>query len=287
MRMKRRVLLAGLAAAPFGARAAGRVNIVAAENMYGDIAGQIGGDFAAVTSILNNPNQDPHLFAASPSVARNLAAAQIVILNGAFYDPWMAGLLAAQPTPGRIVISIAALLGRKPGDNPHLWYDPRAIPLLTGQLITALVQLDPANATEYRENGTKLLASLAPIHARIAAMRTKLAGTKVTATEPVYGLMAQALGLDMLNLPFQIAVMNGTEPAPSDVAAFEGDLKNRIVKALFYNSQVTDDLTSNLLALARQAGVPVVGVTETEPAGLNYQAWLNNGLDNVDQALLA
>jgi zinc/manganese transport system substrate-binding protein len=287
MRLQRRVLLAGLAVLPWRAQAAGRVNIVAAENMYGDIAGQIGGNFAAVTSILNNPNQDPHLFAASPSVARNLAAAQIVILNGADYDPWMAGLLAAQPTPGRIVISVADLLGRKPGDNPHLWYDSAAAPLLTAQLVAALVKLDPANATAYRANGTKLLASLAPIHARIAAMRRKIAGTKVTATEPVYGLMAQALGLDMLNLPFQIAVMNGTEPAPSDVAAFEGDLQKRVVKALFYNSQVTDDLTSNLLTLAHQAGVPVVGVTETEPAGLNYQAWLNNGLDNVDQALLA
>ncbi len=287
MRINRRALLAGLAVAPFGAQAAARINIVAAENMYGDIAGQIGGKYTAVSSILNNPNQDPHLFAASPSVARNLAAAQIVILNGADYDPWMAALLAAQPTPGRIVISIADLLGRKPGDNPHLWYDPQAIPLLTGALVAALVQLDPANATAYRANGTNLLASLAPIHARIAAMRAKLAGTKVTATEPVYGLMAQALGLDMLNLPFQIAVMNGTEPAPSDVASFEGDLKDRVVKALFYNSQVTDDLTSNLLTLARQAGVPVLGVTETEPSGLTYQAWLNNGLDNVDQALLA
>jgi zinc/manganese transport system substrate-binding protein len=286
MRLKRRVLLAGVAAAPFGARAAGRISIVAAENMYGDIAGQIGGAFCAVTSILNNPNQDPHLFAASPSVARHLAGAQIVIINGADYDPWMAGLLAAQPAPGRIVISVADLLGRKPGDNPHLWYDQQAAPLLTARLVKALVQLDPANATGYRENGTKFLASLAPIHARIAAMRRKIAGTKVTATEPVYGLMAQALGLDMLNLPFQIAVMNGTEPAPSDVARFEGDLKNRVVKALFYNSQVTDDLTSNLLALAHQAGVPVVGVTETEPAGLTYQAWLNDGLDNVDKALL-
>ena len=56
---------------------------------------QIAGSGASVTSILSNPDQDPHLFEASPSVARQLSAAAIVVYNGADYDPWMAKLLAA------------------------------------------------------------------------------------------------------------------------------------------------------------------------------------------------
>ncbi len=267
------------------APAAGKVNIVAAENMYGDIAQQIGGGLVQVSSILNNPNEDPHLFSASPSVARGLAGADIVIVNGADYDPWMAALLSATRAPNRVVITVADLLGRKPGDNPHLWYDPAAIPRLTTRLVAALAAKDPANAAVYQRNGAALLAALAPIHMRMAAMRAKYAGTPVTATEPVFGLMAQALGLVMRNQRFQIAVMNGTEPAPQDVGAFEDDLRRKTVRALFYNAQVTDDLTSTLLALAKQSGVPVVGVTETEPAGLNYQQWMTSGLDGVDKAL--
>ncbi len=287
MNILRRGMLAGLAGVMLAlrARAGSVLRIVAAENMYGDIAGQIGGGLVSVTSILNNPNEDPHLFSASPSVARDLAGADIVIVNGADYDPWMGPLLAASDAPGRVVITIAELLGRKPGDNPHLWYDPQAAPDLTGQLVVALAAKDAANAAVYKQNGDKLLASLAPIHARMAAIREKYAGVPVTATEPVFGLMAQALGLVMRNQRFQMAVMNGTEPAPSDVAAFEDDLRLRRVRALFYNSQVTDDLTTTLLALAKQSGVPVVGVTETEPAGLDYQAWMNSGLDGVDKAL--
>jgi zinc/manganese transport system substrate-binding protein len=119
----------------------------------------------------------------------------------------------------------------------------------------------------------------------MAALHAKFAGTPVTATEPVFGLMAAALGLDMRNERFQIAVMNGTEPSPADVAAFEDDLTGKHVKILFYNSQVTDDLTANLLAIAHGSGVPVVGVTETEPAGMNYQAWMRYGLNAVEQAL--
>lgn len=285
--MQRRSLLAGIMAAGFAraGQAAAPLNIVAAENMYGDIAGQLGGGRVFVTSILNNPNEDPHLFSASPSVARALAGADIVIVNGADYDPWMGPLLAASSAPGRIVISIADLLGRHPGDNPHLWYDPDAIPDLTPALTAALVQKDPAHKAAYEANATKLLASLAPIHARMAAMHTKYAGTNVTATEPVFDLMANAIGLDVLNMPFQIAVMNGTEPSPRDVGTFEDDLKNHTVRAMFYNAQVTDDLTTTLLGIAQAAGVPVVGVTETEPAGLTYQQWMNSGLDGVDKAL--
>ncbi|HQT39898.1 MAG TPA: zinc ABC transporter substrate-binding protein [Acidocella sp.] len=287
MKLSRRTVFIATAALamPLLSRAATPIRIVAAENMYGDIAAQLGGPLVSVTSILNNPNQDPHLFSATPSVARALAAADIVIVNGADYDPWMAGLLAAQPTPNRVVITVAQLLGRKPGDNPHLWYDPAAMPALAQALTRALIAKDPANTSTYQQNATRLFDSLAPIRARIATLRAKFSGTKVTATEPVFGLMAAALGLEMRNQNFQRAVMNGTEPAPSDVAAFESDLRSKSVKIMFYNSQVTDDLTTTLLGLAHQSGVAVVGVTETEPAGTSYQGWMSNGLDAVDEAL--
>lgn len=284
---RRALLCLSAALLPGRAGAAAGLRIVAAENMYGDLASQIGGGFVSVRSILNNPNQDPHLFAASPAVAIALADADIVVVNGADYDPWMAGLLAAEPSRGRVVITVADLLGRKPGDNPHFWYDPKTAPLLGRFLAQLLARRDPAHAAAYARNADALLASLKPISARIAAMRAEFAGTPVTATEPVYGLMAAALGLTMRNSVFQTAVMNGTEPGPAEVAAFEDDLRRREVRVLFYNSQVTDDLTRGLLALARQSGVPVIGVTETEPAGMRYQAWMNAGLNAVERALRA
>jgi zinc/manganese transport system substrate-binding protein len=208
-----------------------------------------------------------------------------VIVNGADYDPWMGKLLAASTAPGRVVMDVAVLLGRKPGDNPHLWYDPAAAPALAARLVAALGAKDAANAPVYERNGAGLLDALAPVYARVAALRGKYAGTPVTATEPVFGLMAQALGLVMRNQGFQLAVMNGTEPAPMEVAAFEDDLHARRVRALFYNAQVSDDLTTSLLALARRSGVAVVGVSETEPGGMDYQAWMASGLDAVDKAL--
>jgi zinc/manganese transport system substrate-binding protein len=261
------------------------VKIVAAENFYGDMARQIAGPEASVSSILTNPNQDPHDFEASPSTARLVADANLVIYNGADYDPWIEALLKASKSPDRRMIVAAELMNRKSGDNPHLWYDPATMPRVAQALAGELERADPGHAADYENRLKAYLASLRPLTDKIAELRQRYGAIDVTATEPVFGYMAQALGFKMRNGSFQISVMNGTEPSASDVAAFEDDLKNRKVRILFYNSQVTDDLTSRLQKLARDSKVPVAGVSETEPAGSNFQDWMLNQLVALDKAL--
>ena len=236
-----------LAAAPFlsagNALAAERIAVVAAENFYGDVARQIGGDHVAVTSILSNPDEDPHLFETSPSTARAVADAGIVIYNGAGYDPWMDKLVSASSAPSRTAIVAAALTGRKSGDNPHLWYDPATLPAVAKALAGELVWRDPSNAADYKANLATFTLSMEKIGKEIANVRKTYGGTEVTATEPVFGYMAEALGFRMLNEKFQTAVMNDAEPTPKQVIAFEKSLKDGSAKILFYNSQVTDQAT--------------------------------------------
>ena len=261
------------------------VPVVAAENFYGDIAQQIGGPGVKVTSVLSNPDQDPHLFEASPSVARGISVARIVIYNGIDYDPWMEKLLGAARSSDRKTVVVADLLGKKPGDNPHIWYDPATMLALAQALADSLATADPAHGAGYQQRLTVFQASMQPIQAKIAAMRTRLAGTPVTATEPVFGAMFAALGLEVRNQSFQLSVMNDTEPSASDIAAFENDLKTRKVKLLVYNSQASNPVAARMEKLARASGVPVVGATETEPAGKGYQAWMLGELDAIDRAL--
>lgn len=281
------LLLAAIVAfaAPVAAWAAGPIRVVAAENFYGDIASQIGGDTVAVTSILSNPDQDPHLFEASPSTARALARAQIAIASGAGYDPWMHALLAATHSRGRVEILVAGLVGRVPGDNPHIWYDPKTMPALARHLAATLEHLDPAHAEADRARLAAFLASVKPVEAKIAALRRRLAGTEVAATEPVFGYMLDALGMVSLEPGFQQAVMNATEPSARDVAGFEHDLRTHRAKLLIYNAQASDEIATRMKRLAEAAGVPVVGVTETEPPGTNWQQWMLATLGAVDQAL--
>jgi len=263
-----------------------QIAVVAAENFYGDIASQIGGDRINVVSIMSNPDQDPHLFETTPGIVRQLTNAQIVILNGANYDPWMDKLLAAAPRPERTVINAAQLTGRKAGDNPHLWYDPATMPAVATALADAFTRADHAHAPDYAARLKATLASLERIAQRVAQLKAKHSGTVVTATEPVFGLMTDAVGLSMRNQRFQLAMMNDTEPSARDVAAFENDLRERKVRVLIYNSQVSEKLTKRLRDIAVKAKVSVVGVTETMPANTNFQDWVLGELDVLDKALI-
>ncbi|MDL2410275.1 zinc ABC transporter substrate-binding protein [Rhizobium calliandrae] len=267
------------------AQATDPITIVAAENFYGDVAQQIAGPEVTVSSILSNPDQDPHEFEASPSVARGLSAASLVVYNGADYDPWMSDLIGALPRPERKTIVVADLIGKKTGDNPHIWYDPQTMPAFAKALAEQLSALDPAHAADYQQRLATFEKSLEPIHAKIASLKTRLAGVPVTATEPVFGYTLEALGTEVRNQAFQLAVMNGTEPSASDVAAFQDDLKNHKVKVLIYNSQASDPLADRMLSLAKEAQVPVVGATETEPPGTKFQDWVMGELDAIGKAV--
>jgi len=269
-----------------GAPAAdGRALVVAAENFYGDVAAQIGGDRVSVASIISNPDQDPHLFETSPSVVREIAAAQIVIYNGADYDPWMEKLLRVTPKSGRVAINVAGLMQKKPGDNPHLWYDPATMPAVAQALAAAFSTVDSGHAGDYGRRLSQFVASLQPLHDKIAEIRGRFAGVPVTATEPVFGYMAEALHLTVRNQRFQLAIMNNTEPGTAELAAFERDLKMHKVRALFFNKQASDNLVQRLVSLARAAHIPVVGVTETSPPGQSYQDWMLHELDQTESAL--
>ena len=261
------------------------IPIVAAENFYGEAAAAIGGQRVAVTSVIAQPGTDPHDYEPTPSVARSVADADIVILNGADYDPWMERLVAASANDSRKVIDVAALVGHSPGDNPHVWYDPKAMPALANAVTDALVSIDPDGKVDYEQRRDAFLASIAPIRARVEALRVRFAGTPVTATEPVFGYMAEALGLKMQNEAFQTAIMNETEPSAAALASMETDIKKGRVKVIFYNSQVEDPLTQHLSEVAKSAGVPVVGVTETQPGGKTFAEWMLGQLDATAKAL--
>ncbi len=269
---------------PCCARAAPPLRVVAAENFYGDIARQIGGNDVAVTSILANPDQDPHLFEVSPSVARAVSDASLIIENGIDYDPWMDRLIEAARVPANHVVIVGALTGHLPGDNPHIWYDLATMPALARALQAIFAAADPAHAAGYAQRLTRFEATMPLLRGRIAELRQKLNGARVTATEPVFGYMLAALGLQSLNQRFQLAVMNETEASASDVAVFEDDLRHHRVCMLIVNRQASNAVADRMKSIALDAGVPVVAASEIEPRGSAYQPWMLSELDALDKA---
>jgi zinc/manganese transport system substrate-binding protein len=278
-------LLTAIGALTSARAADAEIVVVAAENFYGDVAKQIGGERVAVVSIISNPEQDPHLFEISPSVIRQIEASQIVVYNGLGYDAWMERLLTAVPQTKLRVITVGALMGKKSGDNPHLWYDPATMPAVAQALADALAAIDPSHKANYMERLQSFRVSCRPLADKIATIRSKYAGVSVTASEPVFVYMVEALHMTMLNQRFQLAIMNDTEPSARDVAAFQRDLQTRKVRVFFYNKQASSNVVQYLIEVARASSVPVVGVTETAPPGMSYQDWMLMQLDETEKAL--
>jgi zinc/manganese transport system substrate-binding protein len=203
-----------------GAAASGKVRVVAAENFYGDIAQQIGGRYVSVTSILNDPNADPHLFEPGTTTGAQVADAKLVIENGLGYDAWMDRLIAATPNQDREVVNVAEVLGVSGADaNPHLWYDVPRLPQIARAITRALTAADPAHADEYSTQGASFVASLSPLDGAVASIKASFAGEPVAYTEPVPGYLLAAAGLVVKTpMAFARAIEEGNDPTPQAVA---------------------------------------------------------------------
>ena len=267
----------------------GHVDIVAAENFWGSIAAQLGGSKVAVTSIVSDPNADPHDYQSSTSNARAFATANYVILNGAGYDSWAQALLSANPESGRTVLSVADLLGKKEGDNPHFWYSPTYVGQVADRITSDLGSLDPSDAAYFQMQRSSFEEALRPYHDRIAAIKTQFAGRRIAATESIVVYLCDALGLNLISPPeFMKAVAEGNDPPTDTVSEFQRQLQSKQATVLVFNEQTATDVTTNVKKLATQQGVPVVGVTETiQPSDATFEAWMVGELNDIQNALNA
>ncbi len=266
----------------------GVINAIGAENEYANVLAQIGGRYTHVSSVLNNPNTDPHTFESSPSVAAEVSAAQLIVQNGVGYDTFMNKIESASPNPARKVIVVQSLLGLPDSTpNPHLWYDPRTAPAAAKAMADDLSDLQPAHAAYFQANLDKFDDSLTPWLDAIAAFKAKYGGTPVATTEPVADYLLEAMGtVNKTPFPFQADIMNGVDPAPQDVTLENGFFTNHTVKVFCYNQQVVDALTTSIRLGAVKAGVPVVGVYETMPTpGYDYQSWMLAEVNAIEKAV--
>jgi zinc/manganese transport system substrate-binding protein len=263
------------------------LDVVASTNVYGDITAQIGGVHVGVTSVLSDPNADPHLF--EPGTRNGLAVAQakVVIQNGGGYDDFMGRLESASPSSGRIVVTIADALGVHGRDaNPHLWYDVPRLPRIAGAIAAGLEEADPKHAEAYRAGLDRFVKSLRPLEEDVRRIRTRYAGRPIAYTEPVPGYLVAALGLrNLAPASFTRAIQNGSEPPAEAVASMNALIASHRVDVLLYNSQAVSPITALVRTAAQQAGIPVVGVTETLPPHLTFQQWQLAQVRSLQRAL--
>jgi len=269
-----------------GNSGAGSTKIVAAENFYGDIAGQLGGSRVSVTSILSDPNIDPHEYESNVADGIAIANANIVIENGLEYDTWIDKLISASPNASRTVITAGDIAPDPLPDNPHIWYGIDNIPTIARAITDALEKNDPADAAYFEGNLTTFDNSLAPLTAKLAEIKANYDGMPVGLTETIYLYQTQPMGLDVLTpFNFEKAVAEGNDPSAQDVAATDNEVSQKKIKILIYNSQTVTPIMTNLQNAAEAKGIPVVPVSETMPPNVNYQTWMMDEMNAVEAGL--
>jgi zinc/manganese transport system substrate-binding protein len=280
-------VLAACGAPPAGANTGKTLQVIAGENFWGSIATQLGGSHVSVTSIVTNPATDPHDYESSAVDARAFATADYVILNGAGYDDWGQKLLSGNPSQNRKVFTVADLLGKKAGDNPHLWYNPDWVEKVADRITADYQSLDAADASYFSQRREALRTAFTPYHDAIAHIRSSFSGVPVGSTESIFVYMAQSLGVNLISPPeFMTAISEGNDPPAQTVAEFQDQIRSHRIKVLIYNAQTSTPITENLKQLATKNGIPVVGISETvEPTTASFQDWQTKQLNELQAAL--
>jgi len=279
----------GVGAAPStGGRS--RLQVVAAENFWGSIAAQLGGDEAQVHSIIVNPDTDPHSYEPTPGDARTLAGAQLAIVNGVGYDNWATKLLEADSQSGQVLLNVGDLLGLKQGENPHRWYFPADVLRVTAAITADYERLDPAEAGYFSARRRAFeSASLARYDALREQIRSAYAGVPVGYSESIFQGLGEDLQLKLLTpYSFAKAIAEGSEVTAQDKRTVDAQAEEHRIRVWVFNSQnVTPDV-QRVSELARAQGIPIATVTETlSPSSDSFEQWQVAQLEGLQRALRA
>jgi zinc/manganese transport system substrate-binding protein len=268
------------------------INVVAAENFWGSLVSQIGGTHVSVTSIITDPNTDPHEYQSNASTAIAFENAQYIIINNVGYDSWANLLVASDGNPNQTILNIGDSLGvYASGDivtgNPHLWYNPGYVNQTVAWMYHNLTTIAPSLSSSFTSNYNNLTASLGLIYGEVGVIKQKFADTVVASTESIFVYLANATGLNLVSPPeFMKAVAEGNDPPDQSVVVFQCQLESGHVRVLVFNAQTVTPVTSNMKVIAIEHNVTVMSVTETVvPPGSTFQVWMGGEINALYVAL--
>jgi zinc/manganese transport system substrate-binding protein len=269
----------------------GKLRVVAAENFWGSIAQQLGGEKVEVKSIIVNPATDPHSYEPTAGDARTMATAQMAIVNGIGYDEWASKLLSANPSDGRVTLDVGDALGLSPGEDPvHQWYSPAGVHATIAAIVADYDKLRPADASYFSQHQEAFEHdALDRYNALIARISRRYRGVPVGYSESIFQPLGETLGLRLLTPPgFANTIAEGGEVSARDKQTVDRQATNREIKVWVFNSQNATPDVQRVNELARAAHIPVVTVTETlAPVSGTFEQWQVAQLERLQAALHA
>ncbi|MGI3100532.1 metal ABC transporter solute-binding protein [Companilactobacillus alimentarius] len=256
-------------------KSSSKLEVVTTTDFYGEVAKAVVGNKGTVSSIIDNPNVDPHDYEPTTDIAKKVSRADITVANGLGYDSWMNKL--NQDDDSTFIKIGENVMDKKIGDNPHIWYEPQTMPKYAKYLAKELGKKQPKNKAYFEKNAQKYIDSLKPVQKELTKLKEtskKLKNKDVYVSEPVFDYSLKATGFKVGNKKFEAAIENGTDPSPKVIQQMEQGIKAKKVAFFVLNTQTDSKVINNLVTKAKQNKIPILHVTETLPKDTTYKQWM-------------
>ena len=229
-------------------QAADRLNVVASFSILGDFVRNIGGERVNLTTLVG-PDSDVHVYAPTPSDAKTIAAAQLLIVNGLGLEGWLPRLVQSSGSKAPIVAAAKGVAALKSGSDsdPHAWQSVANAKIYVANIRDALAGADPAGADIFRDRAARYLTELDALdrEARDAIDKIPPARRKVISTHDAFGYFAAAYGIAFIA---PLGVSTESEPSARDIARIIGQVRAAKIPAVFLENNSDDRLVGRIAA---------------------------------------
>lgn len=259
------------------------INITSSVDFYGEVAKYVVGNHGNVTSIISNPNVDPHEFNPTSNDAKSVYKANVMIYNGLSYDSWAQKLVKSDSKAEPI--DVGKLMNKDSSDNPHIWYNVDTMEKLANTLADHFAKLQPKHAKEFRANAKNYCKQIMKLNDQLKNIKKHKINKPVAVSEPVFDYSLEKMGYKVSDPSFEYAIEKGNDPSPRSIRKLQDDIVNHKIAFFVVNRQVENSVISSFVDLAKQNNIPIVQVTETKPSrSLTYLSWMQEQYTQVQNA---
>jgi ABC-type Zn uptake system ZnuABC Zn-binding protein ZnuA len=254
------------------------LNIVVTIPVLKDLTEQVGGPHVRVTSLLSG-YENEHTYSPKPSDLVAVRKARLLFEVGIGLEVWVSSLVKNAGSASLRVVTtskgIALLRDRPDHDgavhaaeedergNPHVWLDPENATTMMRHITEALIQVDPAHATEYRTNQASYLRKLDQLRGDLSDRISRVADRRFIAHHPAWPYFARRFGFQIVGT---IQPQSGSEPSALHLHGLIAKIKNDRIKVVVSEVQLSQRIPD---LLAKETGTRVVVLT-TLPGGLPH-----------------
>jgi ABC-type Zn uptake system ZnuABC Zn-binding protein ZnuA len=240
-------------------RPEGPIQVVATTPFLADIARQIAGARAEVSSILP-AGADAHDFEPAPEDIVSIEDADLVIEHGLDLDTWASDLVESagndQVVTATDDVAVVASAEDADSPDPHVWFDPANVKVMAANIAAVLAAVDPDGQPTYEARlqayGRQLDALDAWIDAQIATIPPE--HRKLVTNHDAFGYYARRYGLAFVGAVIP-SIDSRSEPSAKETAELIEKIEAEHVPAIFTETTINPELEEEL---AEQAGVAVV-----------------------------